>query len=150
MKDSAVLLQKRLVQEPAERDEHTLHTYKVSRPASRDPAGALCCVQRSTSVLLVMQEFLHWFCVTLMEVLLPGASFSKCLMSLQLLCLLGQTFTFSSGETFQRVRILLSSSHSQVVLFLTSFSRVEFGRILRRQTCGNGGRGRQINKFFLY
>lgn len=47
--------------------------------------------------LYTLQEFIHWLCVMLLEVLLPGASFSKCLMSLHLLCLLGQIFTFSSG-----------------------------------------------------
>lgn len=41
-------------------------------------------------------------CVTLLEVLLPGASFSKCLLSLQLLCLLGQVFTFDSGTGTDR------------------------------------------------
>lgn len=33
MKDSTVLLQKRLIQEHVERDKHTLHTYKVIRHA---------------------------------------------------------------------------------------------------------------------
>lgn len=102
MKDSTVLLQKRLIQEQAERDKHTLHTYKVIRRAKAEvqPIGAVCSekeCKRCCVFFLRWQEFLRWCCVTLLEVLLPGASFSKCLMSLQLLCLLGQTFTFSSG-----------------------------------------------------
>ncbi|KAI3362945.1 hypothetical protein L3Q82_011619 [Scortum barcoo] len=72
MKDSTLLLQKKLIQErdqeQRERDQHTIHLSSC--------AG---CVVR------------------LLEVLLPGASFSKCLMSLHLLCLLGQLFTFSTA-----------------------------------------------------
>lgn len=107
MKDSTVLLQKRLVQEQADGDKLTLQTYEVSR---RRPTPPLQLWYLKTSVcerscVCVMQEFLRWFCVTLLEVLLPGASFSKCLMSLQLLCLLGQTFSFSSGTLFKIITL---------------------------------------------
>uniref|UniRef100_UPI0037E7F30F thyroid adenoma-associated protein n=1 Tax=Semicossyphus pulcher TaxID=241346 RepID=UPI0037E7F30F len=93
MKDSTVLLQKRLMQdrdqEQRHRDQHTLHLYK---------------------------EFLRWLCVSLLEVLLPGASFSKCLMSLHLLCLLAQTFTFSTGSDVFALGEAVTSAHAQNVL----------------------------------
>lgn len=63
----------------------------------------------------VIQEFLCWLCVRLLEVLLPGASFSKCLMSLHLLGLLGQIFTFSTGmcTALQFHSCVKEFSHSQ-------------------------------------
>ncbi|XP_056902918.1 thyroid adenoma-associated protein isoform X1 [Takifugu flavidus] len=98
MKDSAVLLQKRLTQEQADGDKDTLQMYK---------------------------EFLHWFCGTLLEVLLPGASFSKCLMSLQLLCLLGQTFTFSSEPGGFALGHVVTSAHAQNVLYCVASNFLE-------------------------
>lgn len=41
MKDSAVLLQKRLTQEQADGDKDTLQMYKVARHAEAHPTGAL-------------------------------------------------------------------------------------------------------------
>ncbi|CAJ1066908.1 thyroid adenoma-associated protein [Xyrichtys novacula] len=102
MKDSTVLLQKRLIQERNEeqrlRDQHTLHLYK---------------------------EFLCWLCVSLVEVLLPGASFSKCLMSLHLLCLLGQIFTFSTGPDVFALGEVVSSAHAQNVLYCVASNFLE-------------------------
>ncbi|KAM3606743.1 uncharacterized protein V6R79_022453 [Siganus canaliculatus] len=102
MKDSTVLLQKRLVQErdPQQRegDQHTLHLYK---------------------------EFLRWLCVTLLEVLLPGASFSKCIMSLHLLCLLGQFFTFSTGPDVFALGEVVTSDHAQNVLYSVASNFLE-------------------------
>lgn len=50
------------------------------------------------------QEFLHWFCETLFQVLHPGASFSRCLMALHLLGIIAEHFTFNTGinQTFLR------------------------------------------------
>ncbi|XP_040906443.1 thyroid adenoma-associated protein [Toxotes jaculatrix] len=102
VKDSTQLLQKRLSQErdqeQRDRDQHTLHLYK---------------------------EFLRWLCVRLLEVLLPGASFSKCLMSLHLLCLLGQLFTFSSGPDVFALGEVVTSGHAQNVLYCVASNFLE-------------------------
>lgn len=102
MKDSTLLLQKRLIQErdeeQRERDQHTLRLYK---------------------------EFLCWLCVRLLEVLLPGASFSKCLMSLHLLCLLGQLFTFSTGPDVFALGEVVTSAHAQNVLYCVASNFLE-------------------------
>ncbi|XP_036980256.1 thyroid adenoma-associated protein isoform X2 [Acanthopagrus latus] len=102
MKDSTVLLQKRLIQErdqeQRDRDQHTLHLYK---------------------------EFLRWLCVSLLEGLLPGASFSKCLMSLHLLCLLGQLFTFSTGPDAFALGEVVTSAHAQNVLYCIASNFLE-------------------------
>ncbi|XP_056291229.1 thyroid adenoma-associated protein isoform X3 [Pseudoliparis swirei] len=94
MKDSTLLLQKRLTQEreqeQREGDQHTLHLYK---------------------------EFLCWLCEKLLEVLLPGSSFSKCIMSLHLLCLLGELFTFSTGPDVFSLGEAVTSAHAQNVLY---------------------------------
>nr|XP_046258832.1 thyroid adenoma-associated protein isoform X2 [Scatophagus argus] len=113
MKDSALMLQKKLIQErdqeQRERDQHTLHLYK---------------------------EFLHWMCVRLLEVLLPGASFSKCLVSLHLLCLLGQLFTFSTGPEVFALGEVVTSAHAQNVLYCVASNFLEvkqLGSTLLRQ-----------------
>ncbi|XP_078128920.1 thyroid adenoma-associated protein isoform X2 [Sander vitreus] len=102
MKDSALLLQKRLIQEreqeQRDRDQHTLQLYK---------------------------EFLRWLCVRLLEVLLPGASFSKCLMSLHLLCLLGELFTFSTGPDVFALSEVVTSAHAQNVLYCVASNFLE-------------------------
>ncbi|XP_034537474.1 thyroid adenoma-associated protein [Notolabrus celidotus] len=102
MKDSTVLLQKRLIQERDEeqrhRDQHTLHLYK---------------------------EFLCWLCGSLLKVLLPGASFSKCLMSLHLLCLLGQIFTFCTGPDVFALGEVVTSAHAQNVLYCVASNFLE-------------------------
>uniref|UniRef100_A0A3B4T4H6 tRNA (32-2'-O)-methyltransferase regulator THADA n=1 Tax=Seriola dumerili TaxID=41447 RepID=A0A3B4T4H6_SERDU len=105
VKDSTQLLQKRLSQErdqeQRDRDQHTLHLYK---------------------------EFLRWLCVRLLEVLLPGASFSKCLMSLHVLCLLGQLFTFSTGTLHSDAFALgevVTSEHAQNVLYAVASNFLE-------------------------
>ncbi|XP_044070655.1 thyroid adenoma-associated protein isoform X3 [Siniperca chuatsi] len=102
MKDSTLLLQKRLIQERdqehRDRDQHTLHLYK---------------------------EFLRWLCVRLLEVLLPGASFSKCLLSLHLLCLLGQLFTFSTGPDVFALGEVVTSAHAQNVLYCVASNFLE-------------------------
>ncbi|KAF0027160.1 hypothetical protein F2P81_019901 [Scophthalmus maximus] len=102
VKDSAQLLQKRLSQErdqeQRDRDQDTLHLYK---------------------------EFLRWLCVRLLEVLLPGASFSKCLMSLHLLCVLGQLFTFSTGPDAFALSEVVTSAHAQNVLYSVASNFLE-------------------------
>ncbi|XP_070697363.1 thyroid adenoma-associated protein [Pempheris klunzingeri] len=102
MKDSTLLLQKRLIQErdqeQRDRDQQTLHLYK---------------------------EFLRWLCERLLEVLLPGASFSKCLMSLHLLCLLGQLFSFSTGPDVFALGEAVTSAHAQNVLHCVASNFLE-------------------------
>lgn len=63
-----------------------------------------------------MQELLRWLCVTLLDALFPGASFSKCLMSLHLLCLLGQLFTFSSGTPTNTLNVLFRDNSGVVIV----------------------------------
>ncbi|XP_030603636.1 thyroid adenoma-associated protein isoform X2 [Archocentrus centrarchus] len=102
VKDSTQLLQKRLTQrkdqEEGDRDQQTLHQYK---------------------------EFLHWLCERLLEVLLPGASFSKCLMSLHLLGLLGQLFTFSTGPDVFALGEVVTSAYAQNVLYCVASNFLE-------------------------
>ncbi|KAM7385101.1 hypothetical protein PAMP_001198 [Pampus punctatissimus] len=98
VKDSSQLLQKRRSQEQRDRDQHTLHLYK---------------------------EFLRWLCVRLLEVLLPGASFSKCLMSLHLLGLLGQLFTFSTEPDGFALGEVVTFTHAQNVLYCVASNFLE-------------------------
>uniref|UniRef100_A0A7N6FJ83 tRNA (32-2'-O)-methyltransferase regulator THADA n=1 Tax=Anabas testudineus TaxID=64144 RepID=A0A7N6FJ83_ANATE len=102
VKDSTQLLQKRLSQkkdqEQRDTDQHMLHLYK---------------------------EFLRWMCVRLLEVLVPGASFSKCLMSLHLLCLLGQFFTFSTGSDAFTLGEVVTSEHAANVLYCIASNFLE-------------------------
>ncbi|KAG7511599.1 thyroid adenoma-associated protein [Solea senegalensis] len=102
VRDSTLLLQKRVSQlrdqEQRDRDQHTLHLYK---------------------------EFLHWLCVRLLEVLIPGASFSKCLMVLHLLCLLGHFFTFSTDSDVFALGEVVSSAHAQNVLYSVASNFLE-------------------------
>ncbi|XP_067385468.1 thyroid adenoma-associated protein isoform X2 [Channa argus] len=102
VKDSTQLLQKRVSQErdqvQRERDQCTLHLYK---------------------------DFLHWLCVRLLEVLVPGASFSKCIMSLHLLCLLGQLFTFSTGHDVFDLGEVVTSAHAQNVFYCVASNFLE-------------------------
>ncbi|XP_061601680.1 thyroid adenoma-associated protein isoform X2 [Cololabis saira] len=102
VKDSGQLLQKRLVQErdpdQRDRDQDTLRHYK---------------------------EFLRWLCVTLLEVLLPGASFSKCLVSLHLLGLLGQLFSFSSVPDVVALGDVVTPAHAQNVLYCVASDFLE-------------------------
>ncbi|XP_068183222.1 thyroid adenoma-associated protein [Antennarius striatus] len=93
LKDSTVLMQKKLMQnkdhEQRDRDQNTLRLY---------------------------EEFLCWLCASLLEVLVPGASFSKCLMSLQLLGVLAQLFTFSAGPDVFALCEVVTPVHAQNVL----------------------------------
>ncbi|XP_037321311.2 thyroid adenoma-associated protein [Pungitius pungitius] len=102
MKDSTVLLQRRLIQEREQEqrdgDQHTLRQYK---------------------------EFLRWLCVRLLEVLLTGSSFSKCLTSLHLLCLLGELFTFSTGPDVFALGEAVTSAHAQNVLYCVASNFLE-------------------------
>uniref|UniRef100_A0A672GSU6 tRNA (32-2'-O)-methyltransferase regulator THADA n=1 Tax=Salarias fasciatus TaxID=181472 RepID=A0A672GSU6_SALFA len=102
VKDSTQLLQKRLIQErdpeQSQRDQHTLHLYK---------------------------DFLRWLSVTLLDVLLPAASFSKCLMSLHLLGLLAQLFSFSTGPDVFALGEVVTSTHAQNVLYCVASNFLE-------------------------
>ncbi|XP_062319840.1 thyroid adenoma-associated protein isoform X2 [Osmerus eperlanus] len=93
VKDSGQVLQKRLAQErdqeQGKKDQHTLGTYK---------------------------DFLRWLCESLLEVLLPGASFSTCLTALHLLGLLAQLFTFSTGPDVFALGEVVTGAHAQNVL----------------------------------
>ncbi|MED6241563.1 hypothetical protein ATANTOWER_019893, partial [Ataeniobius toweri] len=102
VKDSSQLLQKRLVQERDQegraKGQHSLNQYK---------------------------EFLRWLCGNLLEVLLPGASFSKCLMSLNLLNLLGQLFTFTAEPDVFALGEVVTSVHAQNVLYCVASNFLE-------------------------
>ncbi|KAJ0004955.1 hypothetical protein NQD34_011169 [Periophthalmus magnuspinnatus] len=106
VKDSAQFLQKKAGQEKnqekKDQDQQTLHYYK---------------------------EFLRWMCVTLLDMLLPGASFSKCIMCLHLLCLMGQIFTFTAGivctlNSFALGEVV-TSNHAQNVLYCIASNFLE-------------------------
>ncbi|KAM4729595.1 thyroid adenoma-associated protein isoform 2-T4 [Anableps anableps] len=102
VKDSSQLLQKRLVQdrdqEVRSTDQRSLHQYT---------------------------EFLRWLCVNLLEVLLPGASFSKCLVSLNLLNLLGQLFTFAAEPSLLALGEVVTPAHAQNVLHCAASNFLE-------------------------
>lgn len=101
VKDSAQLLQKRLGQgEGAVKDGdcRTLETYRV---------------------------FLRWFCVTLFEVLVPGASFPTCLTALHLLCLVAEIFTFSTGPAGFALGDIVCHAHAQAVLYCLASNFLE-------------------------
>uniref|UniRef100_A0AAV2JLB0 tRNA (32-2'-O)-methyltransferase regulator THADA n=1 Tax=Knipowitschia caucasica TaxID=637954 RepID=A0AAV2JLB0_KNICA len=102
VKDSAQFLQKKIGQEKnqaqKEQDQKTLHSYK---------------------------EFLRWMCGMLLDVLLPGASFSKCIMSLHLLCLIGQIFTFATDPDIFALGDAVTSEHAQNVLYCVASNFLE-------------------------
>ncbi|KAM3863138.1 thyroid adenoma-associated protein [Diretmus argenteus] len=100
VKDSGQLLHKRLSQErnqdQRDRDQQTLLAYK---------------------------EFLRWMCGRLLEVLLPGASFSTCLTSLYLLGLLAQLFSFEP-DVFALGEVV-TPAHAQNVLYCVGSNFLE-------------------------
>nr|XP_057906277.1 thyroid adenoma-associated protein [Doryrhamphus excisus]XP_057906286.1 thyroid adenoma-associated protein [Doryrhamphus excisus] len=102
VKDSAQMLQKKQSQEreqeQRDRDLQTLSLYK---------------------------EFLNWLCTTLFEVLLPGASFSKCLMSLHLLGELAQLFTFDVGPDGFALGDVVTPTYAQNVLYCVASNFLE-------------------------
>uniref|UniRef100_A0A672ZVR7 tRNA (32-2'-O)-methyltransferase regulator THADA n=1 Tax=Sphaeramia orbicularis TaxID=375764 RepID=A0A672ZVR7_9TELE len=73
----------------------------------------------------ICTEFLRWMGVNLLEVLLPGASFSKCIMSLHLLGLLGQLFTFTTGPDVFALGEVVTSDHAQNVLYCVASNFLE-------------------------
>ncbi|XP_008428609.1 thyroid adenoma-associated protein [Poecilia reticulata] len=89
VKDSSQLLQKRLVQERRAEDQRSLDQYRA---------------------------FLRWLSGNLLEVLLPGASFSKCLLSLSLLNLLSQLFSFTAEPGLFALGEVVTPAHAQNVL----------------------------------
>ncbi|XP_043991776.1 thyroid adenoma-associated protein isoform X2 [Gambusia affinis] len=89
VKDSSQLLQKRPVQERRAEDQRSLAQYRA---------------------------FLRWLCGNLLEVLLPGASFSKCLLSLSLLNLLSQLFSFTAEPATFALGEVVTPAHAQNVL----------------------------------
>ncbi|XP_054654296.1 thyroid adenoma-associated protein isoform X2 [Dunckerocampus dactyliophorus] len=102
VKDSTQLVQKKLSQEreqeQRDKDQHTLCLYK---------------------------EFLQWLCTKLFEVLLPGASFSKCLMSLHLLGQLAQLFTFDVGPEGFALGDVVTPTYAQNVLYCVASNFLE-------------------------
>ncbi|TRY88732.1 hypothetical protein DNTS_029669, partial [Danionella cerebrum] len=62
------------------------------------------------------KDFIRWFCETLFQVLHPGASFSRCLMALQLLGLIAEHFTFTTGSAGFALGDFITASHAQAVL----------------------------------
>ncbi|XP_077438337.1 thyroid adenoma-associated protein [Vanacampus margaritifer] len=102
LKDSMQLLQKRQSQEREQeqraKDQHTICLYK---------------------------EFLHKLCSKLLDVLLPGASFSKCLMSLHLLGLLAELFTFGAGPDGFALGKVVTPTYAQNVLYCVASNFME-------------------------
>ncbi|XP_017296045.1 thyroid adenoma-associated protein isoform X2 [Kryptolebias marmoratus] len=104
VRDSTQLLQKRLIQDrdqdqdQRDRDQQTLHRYR---------------------------EFVRWLCEKLLEVLLPGSSFSKCLMSLKLLNLLGQIFTFSAEPDVFALGEMVTPAHAQNIFYCVASNFLE-------------------------
>ncbi|XP_053476778.1 thyroid adenoma-associated protein [Ictalurus furcatus] len=102
MKESTQSLQKRLAQQKDEqqkdRDQHILRTY---------------------------QEFLCWFCESLFQVLQPGASFSSCLVTLQLLGLVADHFTFSMDPESFALGDCVTVPYAQAVLYCLSSNFLE-------------------------
>ncbi|XP_027005873.2 thyroid adenoma-associated protein isoform X1 [Tachysurus fulvidraco] len=102
MKESTQSLQKKLAQEKDElqkkRDQHILSTY---------------------------QEFLCWFCESLFQVLQPGASFSRCLVTLQLLGLVADHFSFSMDPESFALGACVTVQHAQAVLYCLSNNFLE-------------------------
>ncbi|KAM9726802.1 thyroid adenoma-associated protein isoform 2-T3 [Menidia menidia] len=98
VKDGTQLLQKRLIQEQKDADLHALRQYR---------------------------EFLHWLCETLLEALLPGASFSKCLLSLHLLGLLAQLFGFNMEPNVFALGEAVSPAYAQNVLYCVASNFLE-------------------------
>ncbi|XP_035387280.1 thyroid adenoma-associated protein isoform X1 [Electrophorus electricus] len=92
VRDSAQSLRRRLAQErdqhQRERDQHILHKY---------------------------QEFLRRFCERLFQMLQPGASFSRCLVTLQVLGLVADHFTFSADPVAFALGECVTGPHSQAV-----------------------------------
>ncbi|XP_035256755.1 thyroid adenoma-associated protein [Anguilla anguilla] len=103
VKDSAQLLQKRLGQE----------------------RGETAVKEGDRSTLEMYQDFLHWFCETLFEVLAPGASFPTCLTALHLLGLVADLFTFSTGPASFALGDTVSHAHAQAVLYCLASNFLE-------------------------
>ncbi|XP_068597624.1 thyroid adenoma-associated protein [Brachionichthys hirsutus] len=102
MKDSTLVMQK-----------------KMKQTRDREQRG------RDQNALQLYKEFLRWLCEALLDVLLPGASFSTCLMSLQLLGLLGQLFTFSTGPAMFVLCEVVTPVHAQNVLYCVGSNFLE-------------------------
>ncbi|XP_019737575.1 thyroid adenoma-associated protein [Hippocampus comes] len=71
------------------------------------------------------KEFLHKLCSKLFDVLLPGASFSKCIMSLHLLVLLAELFTFDAGPDGFALGEVVTSTYAQNVLYCVASNFME-------------------------
>ncbi|XP_072293704.1 thyroid adenoma-associated protein [Eucyclogobius newberryi] len=102
VKDSAQFLQKKLGQEKnqeqKDQDQETLRSYK---------------------------EFLRWMSAMLLDMLLPGASFSKCIMSLHLLCLIGDIFNFATDPNVFALGDVVTSEHARNVLYCIASNFLE-------------------------
>ncbi|KAL6487447.1 hypothetical protein MHYP_G00040730 [Metynnis hypsauchen] len=102
MKDSTQSLQRRLAQE---RDQQQR--------------------QRDQLVLNKYKEFLCWFCERLFQVLQPGASFSSCLVTLQLLGLVADHFSFSMDSEGFALGECVTVPHAQAVLYCLASNFLE-------------------------
>ncbi|KAI4888638.1 hypothetical protein NFI96_027081, partial [Prochilodus magdalenae] len=102
MKDSAQSLQRRIAQErdqqQREKDQLVLKTY---------------------------QEFLCWLCERLFQVLQPGASFSSCLVALQLLGLVAEHFSFGMDSESFALGECVTDLHAQAVLYCLASNFLE-------------------------
>ncbi|XP_037126900.1 thyroid adenoma-associated protein isoform X1 [Syngnathus acus] len=76
-------------------------------------------------IICLYKEFLHELCSKLFDVLLPGASFSKCIMSLNLLGLLAELFTFGAGPDGFALGEVVTPTYAQNVLYCVASNFME-------------------------
>ncbi|XP_066534782.1 thyroid adenoma-associated protein isoform X2 [Hoplias malabaricus] len=73
-------------------------------------------IARDQLVLRNYKDFLYWFCERLFQVLQPGASFSSCLVTLQLLGIVADQLSFSTDSEVFALRECVTVPHAQAVL----------------------------------
>ncbi|KAI1894434.1 hypothetical protein AGOR_G00115770 [Albula goreensis] len=100
-------------------------TQLLQRRQGQRRAGEKREEEADRGTLEMYQDFLHWFCETLFKVLLPGASFPTCLMSLHLLGLVADLFTFSTGPGGFALGNAVSHAHAQAVLYCLASNFLE-------------------------
>ncbi|XP_072533812.1 thyroid adenoma-associated protein [Salminus brasiliensis] len=81
--------------------------------------------ERDQLVLNTYQEFLYWFCDRLFQVLQPGASFSSCLVTLHLLGLVADHFSFSMDPEGFALGGCVTVPHAQAVLYCLASNFLE-------------------------
>ncbi|XP_077468779.1 thyroid adenoma-associated protein isoform X1 [Stigmatopora argus] len=80
---------------------------------------------RDQNILCLYKEFLHELSTKLFNVLIPGSSFSKCLMSLHLLGLMSELFTFGTGPDGFALGDVVTPTYAQNVLYCVANNFLE-------------------------